>query len=60
MLGFFCKPDEHIQPEGETAFRVRVRTARNGDIVELRLTKGNEISVSDGRCCINKELRTPW
>lgn len=54
MFGFFRKPDEHVQREGESAFRVRVRTARSGDVVELRLTKGNEISISDegGTMCV--------
>ncbi|WP_337867774.1 hypothetical protein [Meiothermus sp.] len=47
MFGWFSKPDEHVQREGDSAFRVRVRTARSGDIVELRITKGNEISASD-------------
>jgi hypothetical protein len=47
MFGLFHKPDEHVQREGEAAFRVRVRTARNGDVVQLRLTKGSEISAAD-------------
>jgi len=60
MFGFFRKPDEHLQREGDTAFRVRVRTARNGDIVELRLTKGNEISASDeGGYYVRKIIVSP-
>jgi hypothetical protein len=47
MFGLFGKPDEHVQRDGDAAFRVRVRTSRNGDLVDLRLTKGNEISSSD-------------
>lgn len=60
MFGFFRKPDEHVQREGESAFRVRVRTARSGDIVELRLTKGNEISASDeGGYYVRKIIVSP-
>jgi hypothetical protein len=47
MFGLFGKPDEHVQRDGDAAFRVRVRTSRSGDLVDLRLTKGNEISSSD-------------
>ncbi len=60
MFGLFGKPDEHVQREGDTAFRVRVRTARSGDIVELRLTKGNEISTSDeGGYYVRKNIISP-
>ncbi|AWR85567.1 hypothetical protein [Meiothermus taiwanensis] len=60
MFGFFRKPDEHVQREGESAFRVRVRTARSGDVVELRLTKGNEISISDeGGYYVRKIIVSP-
>ncbi|GIW29103.1 MAG: hypothetical protein KatS3mg070_2466 [Meiothermus sp.] len=60
MFGFFRKPDKHVQREGESAFRVRVRTARNGDVVELRLTKGNEISAADeGGYYVRKIIVSP-
>ncbi|MDX2003977.1 MAG: hypothetical protein SFU83_01755 [Meiothermus sp.] len=47
MFGLFRKPDEHVKPEGDRAFLLRIRTSRHGDIVELRLNKGNEIGSSD-------------
>lgn len=60
MFGLFRKPDEHLQREGETAFRVRVRTARSGDVVELRLTKGSEISAADeGGYYVRKIIVSP-
>jgi hypothetical protein len=37
------RQDPHVKPEGPTAFRVRVRT-RSGEVVEIRLSKGMEIS----------------
>lgn len=59
MFGLFRKPDEHILREGESAFRVRVRT-RSGEIVELRFTKGNEISIADeGGYYVRKAIVSP-
>ncbi len=60
MFGLFRKPDEHVQREGDVAFRVRVRTARHGEVVELRLTKGGEISLSDeGGYYVRKVIVSP-
>ncbi|GEM85918.1 hypothetical protein [Meiothermus granaticius] len=60
MLGLFGRRDEHVRPEGDRAFRVRVRTARSGEIVELRLTKGGEISSSDeGGYYVRKSIVAP-
>ncbi len=47
MFGFF-KRDEHVKPEGDRVLWVRVRLLKSGEIVELRLTKGGEISADEG------------
>ncbi|RIH87014.1 hypothetical protein Mlute_01091 [Meiothermus luteus] len=60
MFGLFRKPDEHVKREGDAAFRVRVRTARNKEVVELRLSKGGEISASDeGGYYVRKVVVSP-
>lgn len=59
MFGLFRKPDEYVMREGESAFRVRVRT-KSGDVVELRFTKGNEISTADeGGYYVRKSIVSP-
>lgn len=60
MFSLFRKPDEHVKPEGDKAFWVRVRTARNREVVQLRLTKGNEISADDeGGYYVHKTIVSP-
>ncbi|MER3483294.1 MAG: hypothetical protein C4332_09290 [Meiothermus sp.] len=60
MFGLFGKKDEHVRPEGDRAFLVRVRTRKSGEIVELRLTKGGEISTSeDGGYYVRKNIVAP-
>lgn len=60
MFGLFRKPDEHVKREGDGAFRVRVRTARHKEVVELRLSKSGEISPSDeGGFYVRKVIVSP-
>ncbi|MCS7057558.1 MAG: hypothetical protein NZ849_09900 [Meiothermus sp.] len=60
MFGLFRKPDEHLKREGDSAFRVRVRTARHKEVVELRLSKSGEISPSDeGGFYVRKVIVSP-
>jgi len=37
-----------LKPESTNAFRVRVRTARRGEVIEVRLTKSGDISPGEG------------
>ena len=39
---------QYVKPDGQNAFRVRVKTAKRGEIVELRLTKSGDISGAEG------------
>ncbi|MBF6594747.1 MAG: hypothetical protein IVW51_09900 [Thermaceae bacterium] len=60
MFGFFSKRDEHVQSEGDRAFLVRVRTTKSGEVVQLRLTKGGEISSSEeGGYYVRKAIVAP-
>ena len=37
-----------LKPESTNAFRVRFRTARRGEVIEVRLTKSGDISPGEG------------
>jgi hypothetical protein len=37
-----------VKPDGQNAFRVRVKTAKRGEIIEVRMTKSGDISARDG------------
>lgn len=59
MFGLFKKPDEHVKRESDSVFKVRIRTHKHGEIVELRLTKGNEISPEGGGYYVRKQVVGP-
>jgi hypothetical protein len=49
----FLKPKapagpSYLKPEGTNAFRIRIRTAKRGEVVELRLTKSGDVSSGEG------------
>ena len=50
---------QFIKPDGQNAFRVRVKTAKRGEIVELRLTKSGDISNADGGFYVRKHVVGP-
>jgi hypothetical protein len=53
------KPSEpqFLKMESQNAFRVRVKTARRGEIIEVRLTKSGDISpVENGGYYVRKVL----
>jgi hypothetical protein len=55
---WFFRRDPHVKPEGPLAFRVRVRT-RSGEVVEIRLSKGMEISPTETGYFVRKEIVAP-
>lgn len=55
----FGKRDEHVKRDGENAFRVRVRTHKHQEVVELRFTKGTEISPEQGGFYLRKVITSP-
>lgn len=59
MFRFFRRADEHVKPQGPSAFLVRVRTHKSGEVVELRLTKGGEISPDENGYYVRKTIIGP-
>jgi len=59
MLGFFRRADPYVKPQGPNAFLVRVRTHKSGEVVELRLTKGSEISPDESGYYVRKAIIAP-
>lgn len=59
MFSWFRKPDEHVRPEGDRVFWVRVRTAKNQEVVQLRLTKSNEIAPEENGYYVRKVIVAP-
>lgn len=49
----------YLKADGQNAFRVRVRTARRGEVVELRITKSGDISPQDGGFYVRKQIVGP-
>jgi hypothetical protein len=37
-----------LKLDGSNAFRIRIKTAKRGEVVELRITKSGDISPQDG------------
>jgi hypothetical protein len=42
------KEPSYLKMESQNAYRVRVKTARRGEIIEVRLTKSGDISPAEG------------
>lgn len=55
---FWFRKDPHLKPEGPLAFRFRLRTPK-GEVVEVRLSKGWEISPTEGGYYVRKEIVAP-
>lgn len=45
-----------LKPDGQLAFRVRVRTAKHGEVVELRLSKSGDISPTKDGYFVRKHI----
>jgi hypothetical protein len=39
---------QYLKPDGTMAYRVRVKTAKRGEIVEIRFTKSGDVSSIEG------------
>ncbi len=46
----------YLKPDGQNAFRVRVKTAKRGEVVELRITKSGDISPQDSGFFVRKQI----
>ena len=47
----------YLKPDGPNAYRVRVKTAKRGEIVEVRFTKSGDISpAEDGGFYVRKHI----
>ncbi len=46
----------YLKPDGQLAFRLRVRTAKHGEIIELRLSKSGEISPTKDGYFVRKHI----
>jgi hypothetical protein len=46
----------YLKPDGQNAFRIRVKTAKRHEIVELRITKSGDISPQDGGFFVRKHI----
>ncbi|HWG84009.1 MAG TPA: hypothetical protein VNT60_00900 [Deinococcales bacterium] len=48
-----------LKPDGQNAFRMRVKTARRGEVVEIRMTKSGDISPDEGGYFVRKHVVGP-
>lgn len=46
----------YLKQDGQNAFRIRVKTAKRGEVVELRITKSGDISPQDGGFFVRKQI----
>jgi hypothetical protein len=58
---FFRRPaaasgPQYLKPDGQNAFRVRVKTSRHGEIVEVRFTKSGDISPTESGFFVRKHI----
>ncbi|MEX2502752.1 MAG: hypothetical protein WD336_10275 [Trueperaceae bacterium] len=58
MFGLFRRQDPRFREEG-TALLARVRTARNGEVINVRLSKSSEMSQIAGGYFVRKTLVGP-
>lgn len=58
MFGIFRRQDPHFQDEGNFLL-TRVRTAKNGEIIQVRLSKTSEMSSVGGGYFVRKVLVGP-
>lgn len=47
LSGLFGNKNKYLKIEDKNVFRLRVRTLKHGDIVELRFTKSSDIAADD-------------
>jgi hypothetical protein len=62
MFSFFKKREttpQFLKFDGQNAYRVRVRTAKRGEIVEIRFTRSGDISSDDGGFYVRKGVVGP-
>ena len=53
-------PDPYVKQEDSNTYRIRVRSARHGDVVDLRFTKSANIGLHDeGWYVFRKEFVSP-
>ncbi len=58
MFGLFRRQDPRFRDDGQ-ALWCRVRTARNGEIIKVRLSKTSEMSIQGGGYFVRKQLVGP-
>jgi hypothetical protein len=62
MFSWFKKRDsspKYLKLEGTNVYRARVRTAKRGEIVEVRFTKSGDISPDEGGYFVRKVIVGP-
>lgn len=62
MFSFFKKREtspQYLKFDGQNAYRVRIRTAKRGEIVELRFTRSGDISSDAGGYYLRKGIVGP-
>ncbi|MDF1522670.1 MAG: hypothetical protein P1P87_07620 [Trueperaceae bacterium] len=55
MFGPFRRQDPRFKDDGQ-ALRARVRTAKHGEVIQVRLSKTSEMSIEGGGYFVRKEL----
>jgi hypothetical protein len=48
-----------LKADGSNAYRLRVKTAKRGEVVELRMTKSGDISPDEGGYFVRKHVVGP-
>ncbi len=62
MFSFFKKREttpQFLKFDGQNAYRVRIRTAKRGEIVEIRFTRSGDISSDEGGFYVRKGVVGP-
>lgn len=62
MFSFFKKREstpQFLKFDGQNAYRVRIRTAKRGEIVEIRFTRSGDISSDAGGFYVRKGVVGP-
>lgn len=58
MFGFLRRQDKHFKDDGNFLL-ARVRTARNGEVIPVRISKSSEMSPAPGGYFVRKVLVGP-